>query len=88
MSKPSNKWHKHFRKTVTFRFHAENIAFDEREMLLRMMKMFGDNIRIIGPYVDDSYHVWEPRPGKHGRPSLTRLQKSVQQNRNLFEVIA
>lgn len=83
----TRKFKASLRKTVSFRLRDLKSARQTEAAFIETLKSLCPEARLMGPYANDTYHVWEPRPGKTGRPPLTDVVRIVKSYNDLFEVV-
>jgi hypothetical protein len=75
------------RKTVSFRIKAVEHLISGQSVLIETIKAESPGAVVLGPFADNRYHIWEPRPAKKGRPPVTKAQRIVRMNPDVFEAM-
>lgn len=86
----TRKFSKTLRKTAVFRFRASHGDNWQQSTVLGEIASQAPDGKVIGPYAErETFHLWEPRPKKHGRPTITDAQRAVRHwaSLNVLEII-
>lgn len=86
-TRKTRKFKTSLRKTVSFRIKPHPHLVSGQSVLIDVLKAEAAGAVVLGPFADNRYHIWEPKPAKKGRPPITLAQKIVRMNPDVFEAV-